>query len=147
MSEYARDLRNAGIYLAGLLILSAALVFGAPPLAERAIAGGSFGGLLSSTNAASEDPPTRLSIAVERAREIRDALAKPLPPLEPLPPITAKLAHGNLRPGARAAHHHAKLPREAMNAMAQADIGAGEPQRPQWHQSSMAVRPDPHRIY
>ena len=36
---------------------------------------------------------TYLDLRVQSSREIRQALATPLPPLEPLPPITARPAH------------------------------------------------------
>jgi hypothetical protein len=36
---------------------------------------------------------TLLDLRIQSSREIRQALGKPLPPLQPLPPITARLAH------------------------------------------------------
>ncbi len=124
MSQDARDLRSAGCYVVVLLAFAAAVVFAGPPLVERAIASTGFSEIVSPfSEAESEQAPTRLSIAVDNAREIRAALAKPQPPLEPLQPITAKLAHGHLKPGSRTAHAHQrpKLPKAAMDAMASAN--------------------------
>ena len=36
---------------------------------------------------------TLLDLRIQSSREIRQALGKPFPPLQPLPPITARLAH------------------------------------------------------
>jgi hypothetical protein len=149
MSQDARDLRNAGCYLVVLLAFAAAAVFAGPPLIERAIASTDLDEIVAPfTEAESEQAPTRLSIAVDNAREIRAALAKPQPPLEPLPPITAKLAYGHLKPdakpGSRTAHSHKrpKLPKAAMDAMASANGGADQPRS-----YSAPAQVELHRVY
>ena len=113
---HARDLRNAGGYLLGLLILAGALLFTGPQLVQRALASSPFNDLPLASQP--ERTQTRLSVAVDTAREIRAALSKPQPRLEPLQPITAKLAYGHLKPGSPTARQRIKLPKEAMDAMA-----------------------------
>jgi hypothetical protein len=143
MSQHARDLRNAGLYLVVLAIVGTTLVLGGMTLGERAVASSFFSELASFLEPDPDPAPTRLSIAVENAREVQAALAKPVEPPAPLQPITAKLAHGHLKPGSRIAHpHRPKLPRAAMNAMASARPGAETP-RPQ----AMPVQVDLHRAY
>jgi hypothetical protein len=124
MSQDASDLRNAGLYLFALAILGGGLVLGGMVIAERASANGLFAEMASFFEPEPERAPTRLSIAFENAREIQAALAKPMPPLAPLPPITAKLAYGHLKPGTRVAQRPLKLSKEAMDAMASAGARA-----------------------
>ena len=63
---------------------------------------------------------SRLEERVQTAREIRAALAKPIPPPAPLPPITAKLAHPiETKPVARAETKTKRIPKEAWDAFAQ----------------------------
>jgi hypothetical protein len=71
-----------------------------------------------------------LSLAVESAREIRAALAKPIPPPPPLQPITAQLAYGHLKSGRSMVVKAPKLPRAALDAMASADTGRAAPLPP-----------------
>jgi hypothetical protein len=95
-----------------------------------------------------ERPPTRLSVNVENAREIRAALAKPMPPREPLPPITAKLAYGQLKHGRAVAMNTSaqkitrapklpKVPKAGLNAMASAETKS----------SPQALNVELHRVY
>ena len=130
------------LYLVALAAIGGALVLGGMLLAERATANGVFAGMASFLETEPERAPTRLSIAVENAREIQAALAKPIPPPAPLQPITAKLAYGHLKSGARAAQHRPKLPKAAMDAMASADTGAELPRS-----QAVPVRVELHRVY
>ena len=131
MSQDARDLRNAGLYLVASAVLAAGLVLGGAFFAERAIVNPAVAEIVTSAFAETgssletmpESMPTRLSVVVANAREIRDALAKPHPPLAPLPPITENLAYGHLKPGSHVAQSSVtqrplKLKHDAMNAMA-----------------------------
>ena len=123
--------RTAALYLVGLILIGGLLV-----------AAGSYGQHVATDNhwhatlfdTEKDAGPTRLQLAVESSREIRTALATPLPPQQPLHPITAKLARGHLVPGYRAAHAARtpaagekvhKLPKAALHAMASA-----KPERP-----------------
>jgi hypothetical protein len=85
---------------------------------------------------------THISVVVANAREIRAALAKPIPGPDPLPPITAKLAFGHLKPGGKGgiAQHHLKLPKKALDAMAM-DTNLNH------FKASSAAAPDLHRVY
>jgi hypothetical protein len=87
--------------------------------------------------------PTRLSVAVTNAREIRAALAKPIPGPDPLPPITAKLAYGHLKPGGKGVvtGNKFRLPQVADDAMAM-DLAA-----PKQHRARSAVLPELHKVY
>ena len=70
-------------YLCGLLALATAFFVG-------------LSLLLPGTETAASLPtrePTRMDLMVANAREIRAALLKPVPPPEPLGPITQKPAH------------------------------------------------------
>jgi hypothetical protein len=152
MSQDARDLRNAGLYhLVASAVLAAGVVLGGAFVAERAIVNPAVAEIVNSAFAETGSSletmrmPTRLSVVVANAREIRDALAKPHPPLAPLPPITEKLAYGHLKPGSRVAQSSVtqrplKLKQEAMNAMASAG--------PQPETRGPASAPvDLHRVY
>ena len=153
MSQDARDLRNAGLYLVASAVLAAGFVLGGAFFAERAIVNPAVAEIVTSAFAETgssletmpESMPTRLSVVVANAREIRDALAKPHPPLAPLPPITEELAYGHLKPGSRVAQSSVtqrplKLKQEAMNAMASAG--------PQPETRGPASAPvDLHRVY
>jgi hypothetical protein len=120
MSQDARDLRHAGLYLFAIAVLGGGLVLVGTLLAQRANADAVFAETTFTLESTQERAPTRLSVAVENAREIRAALAKPNRPLTPLPPITAKLAYGHLKSGSRVAQRPLKLPKKAMDAMASA---------------------------
>ena len=143
MSQDARDLRNAGLYLVALAMVGSTLVLGGMILSERATASSILADLASFLEPESDPAPTRLSIAVENAREVQAALAKPIQPPAPLQPITAKLAHGHLKPGSRVAQpHRPKLPKAAMNAMASARRRRGDARPP-----ATPVQVDLHRVY
>ena len=72
-------------------------------------------------------------------RCINDNLAKPIPRPEPLPPITAKLAYGHLRPGGHGAtaqnFERLKLPKAALKSNAMVD-------QPNHFRASSAVIPE-----
>ena len=143
MSQNARDLRNAGLYLIALAIVGGTLVLGGIILGERAAASSFFSDLASFLEPEPDPAPSRLSIAVENAREVHAALARPVQPPAPLQPIMAKLAHGHLKTGSRVAHpHRPKIPKAAMNAMASARAGAETPRPP-----ATPVQVDLHRVY
>jgi hypothetical protein len=63
---------------------------------------------------------TILDERIATAREIRDVLSKPQPPIEPLPPITAKLAnpHPTKVVGLDSKKKTIRLPKEARDAFA-----------------------------
>src|SRR4051812_7812809 len=48
-----------------------------------------------------EREQTVLDQRIANAREIKEALRRPLPPIEPLPPVTAKLANPSVANSAR----------------------------------------------
>ena len=62
--------------------------------------------------------PTLLDLRVQRSREIREALAKPVPPPEPLPPRTARPAHALGSRVMVSQHRPHKLLREDRDASA-----------------------------
>jgi hypothetical protein len=131
MSQHIRDLRNAGLYLVALVAVAAGLLACGALLSQRVGAHTFVRAMASLIELDEPEPPTRLSIAIENAREIRAALAKPVLGPDPLPPVTAKLAHGQLKSGRAAARPHAlKLPQEAMDAMASAGHAAVRPAPP-----------------
>ena len=74
----------------------------------------------ASARAESKHEKTVLDERIATAREIRAILSKPQPPIEPLPPITAKVA--NLHPtkvvGMDSKHRPIRLPNEASDAFA-----------------------------
>jgi hypothetical protein len=142
MRRHARDLAHAGTYLCCLGVL---------------VVGAAYGAVTSTTSIPdtlfawpapslyrSEPQPTRLSIAVANAREIREALAKPIPSPAPLSPITAKLAYGHLKPGGKGytatAAKKPKLPKNGLDAMAM-DVSANS------FRASSAVIPEMHKVY
>jgi hypothetical protein len=63
-------------------------------------------------------PKTLLDMRIETAREIRQALATPIPPPEPLGPITAKPANTMGGPSKMASSPRLKLSKEAREAFA-----------------------------
>jgi hypothetical protein len=148
MSQETKDLRNAAFYLAALVLLAGGLVVGGILLAQRVDAGAAVDKIISVFSQDDDDPdaPTRLSIAVESAREIRAALERPIAGPSPLPPITAQVAHGHFKPGRHAASGAAsrplKLPKAALDAMASAE----PPSAPSPSRSSLP-RVELHRIY
>ncbi len=153
----ASSSRTIALYLIAV-IFAGGLLIGAGLYAEHVAAGTHWQVTLLEPEQVTLPPdterdaaPTRLQLAVENAREIRAALAKPLPPPEPLQPITAKLTRGRLLPGHKAAHtvkapapaaadKAHKLPPAALHAMASAKMEKPAP----------APAPSPvdiHRVY
>lgn len=135
MSQSARDLRNAGVYIFAAVALGVGLLLGSGLVADRVKAHSVLQSIASAFDHDGEPKPTRLSIVVDNAREIRAALAKPIPPREPLPPITAQLAYGHLKKnGATAMVTKApKLPNAALDAMASMDTGRSAPVQVELH--------------
>ena len=84
---------------------------------------------------------TLLDFRMESSREIRQALAKPLPQPEPLPPITARLHHAAGFAVASINPDRRKLTDEAHSAFAS----------PQWPSSGTQLKAyaefDPHTLY
>ena len=142
MRQHARDLAQTGTYLCCLGVLVAGVAYGA--VASTTSIPNMLSDWLSPSLVASESPPTRLSVAVANAREIREALAKPVPGPAPLPPITAKLAYGHLKPGenghAATAEKKPKLPKNGLDAMAM-DVSTNS------FRASSAVIPEMHKVY
>ena len=135
---------TVAFYLIGLTFVGGLLV-AAGSYAQHMAVGTHWQATLLDTE--KDAGPTRLQLAVESSREIRTALATPLPPREPLQPITAKLARGHLVPGYRAVHAARapaagdkvhKLPKAALNAMASA-----KPEKP----APAPTTVDIHRVY
>jgi hypothetical protein len=127
MKQNSRDLAHAGFYLCAIVFLGGALSLGISTLSQALASSSAFQSIatLLDDDADAEQNRTRLDVLVENAREIRAALARPTPPREPLPPITAKLASGSLRKGVspvtvrpvtKITVH--KLPKGAQDAMA-----------------------------
>jgi hypothetical protein len=87
----------------------------------------SYGLLAASARTESRREKTVLDERIATAREIREILSRPQPPIEPLPPITAKLA--NPVPtkvvGMDTKQTPRRLPKEAMDAFAMGDGYAG----------------------
>lgn len=127
MSQHTRDLRNAALYFVGLLAVAGGLVIGGVMSAKRVDASSAMQVIASAFDGVDEPAaPTRLSVAVANAREIRAALDRPIPPLAPLPPITARLARGDMKPSQHAARP-LRMPKAALDAMASADIPSAQP--------------------
>jgi hypothetical protein len=117
------DLRNAAVYLIAVMLLIGGLLTGVIALAQRVMESPLPQSVATFLDLGEDGAPTYLHLAIENAREIRAALAKPIQSQQPLPPIAAKLAYGHLRPGnnrksAVASHKTPTLPRAALEAMA-----------------------------
>lgn len=142
MLRNARDLLNAGLYISALGALAGGIVLGGALLGEKVIASAAVQTVASIFEAEAE-PPSRLSVVVANAREIRAALERPMPPRPALQPLTQQVAYGALRPGAKGAHVATsskskvpKLSKEGMDAMASMDT-----------RSYVAPSVELHRIY
>ena len=143
MGQNARDLAKAGGYIFGVGFLLASVAFaGASALRELPNAP-VFNWVAELIEPASTQE-TRLSQALINSREIKAALAKPIPRPEPLPPITAKLTYGHLRPGGSGAtaqnFERLKLPKAALEANAMVD-------QPNHLRANSAIITDLHRVY
>ena len=146
MQNNLHDLTHAGAYLSGAALLFGSIAFAAPAVLKEIPASNLMLNWAAALEPAPPEP-TRLSVVVANAREIRASLAKPIPKVEPLPPITAKLAYGYLRPGASGAKamlaQSAKLPIASLDAMAMAmDTSAAKR-----FGASSAVAPELHKVY
>jgi len=135
-----RDLGYAGAYvLSGGLLLGSMAFAGAAAWSEMQES--PFVSWVASTLEISRNQPsTRMTLLIDNAREIRAALAKPIPRPEPLPLITAKLAYGHLKPGASGATAIAQQGKAGMNAMAM-DVSSSN------FRASSAVIPEMHKVY
>ena len=132
----ARDLTKIGSYMVAVVVLvSSFAMAGMAALSPES----PLLGWAATALEPSEKHVTRLDQAVANAREIRAALAKPIPRPEPLPPITAKLAYGHLKPGGTGAVAERKLPSASMNAMAM-DVSSS-------YRASSATIPEMHKVY
>ena len=135
MNRNCRDLVNAGLYLCALVLIAGSVAYAS---ASAVIDGPA---LLSATPSSASAPPTRISEVVSGARQIRAALAKPIPRPEPLPPITTKLAYGHLKPGAATqVSARKRAPHPGHQAMARGG-SFGD------FRASNAVAPELHRVY
>jgi hypothetical protein len=125
MNQDMRDLAHAGLYL----LAATSLVIGGYTGAAYAVKHNHIAPVVAAALHALDTTttPTRLSSQIESAREVRAALARPIPPPPKLPPITAKLAYGYLKPGGKdhmmavasaAPKRVPKIPNEALDAMA-----------------------------
>ena len=141
--QNTRDLAKAGTYLVAI-----GLLFGSFAVAGAALRdlpdSPFFGWATAALEPSTELQATRVSQVVANAREIRAALAKPIPRPEPLTPITAKLAYGHLKPGGNGAsavtQRKPKLPKAGMEAMAM-DTS------PSSFRASSTVMPELHKVY
>jgi hypothetical protein len=124
----AADLRSAALYLIALMVLVGGLLTGVGFLAQHVTASTAWQSWIAQLDSEEDGMLTHLHLAAENAREIRAALAKPMPSQQPLPPVTAKLAYGHLKGGrpktgkkpAAASRTIPKLPKAALEAMASA---------------------------
>ena len=143
MQQDARDLANAGFYLCCVCVLIGSCALAGAAALKQASESPIYNWAASALEISHRET-TRASQMVANAREIQAALAKPIPRPEPLPPITAKLAYGQLRTvgsGAIMANHKPKLPKEALDAMAM-DTSVAQKFR-----ASSAVTPELHKVY
>jgi len=143
MRQNARDLTHAGAYVCSVAILLGSAAYATASYHPNS----SLLSWMAPSLVRAEPEPTRISVASRNAREIREALARPIAKPEPLSPITAKLAYGHLRPGgkgymAATAQHKPKRSSEGHDAMAmQPEPGFGS------FRSSSAVAPELHKVY
>jgi hypothetical protein len=143
MRQHARDLTNAGIYLAAIGILAGSIALGASVVADAAASGPLWRSVSALLEPNKDEEQTRMSHMIESSREIRAALAKPQSLRPPLQPITASVAHGTLLGKGRRSPIHplSKLPPEAMDAMAQA------PDTPRASPVRLNPEFDRHKVY
>ena len=142
MRRNAHDLAKAGVYILGVGLLLGSVAF-AGATALRELPNSPIFSWAADLIEPSATQETRLRQALINSREIKAALAKQIQRPEPLPPITAKLAYGHLRPGGSGltAQHFEKLklPTAALDSHAM--------DRPDQFRSSSAVIPELHKIY
>ena len=142
MRQSVIDLSKVAAYLIAAVVLLGSLV-GAATAAFHNIHETPIGNWISTSQEASREA-TRLSTVVAHAREIREALARPIPGPERLQPITAKLAYGHLKPGgngvtAITVTAQRKVSKISNDAIAM-DMSSS-------FRASSAVRPDLHKVY
>ena len=142
MRETTRNFSHLGAYVFGTALLFSSFALAAP-IVLKEFADTPFVSWTAAVLEPAPKEPTRLSVAVTNAREIRAALAKPIPGPDPLPPITAKLAYGLLKPGGKGVvtGNKFRLPQVADDAMAM-DLAA-----PKQHRARSAVLPELHKVY
>ncbi len=143
MKQNVRDLRNAGLYVIALTALASALVIGGGFVGNRVASSSTLQSIASIFDPDGDHSKTRVSVVVANAREIRAALEKPMPPRQALPPITAKLAIGALRPGSRVAATTMQ-PKVPMLSAAGMDAMASGDTRTRF---SSGPPPELHRVY
>jgi hypothetical protein len=125
MSQNVRDLLNVVLYLVAVTTIGFGLV-GISSAAVRQLPDSLLTShFLSFIESDEDEASSRISDVVATAREVRQALQRPIPGPPPLPPITAKLQHGG--PKVTIARtpppKRKKLSREAMEAMASTQTG------------------------
>ena len=140
--HHSRDLVSAAAYVVAVAAVVASLAFLPAPWTLVTLATIDTGSAIFETQ---PPQPTRLNEAVANAREIREALARPIPGPPPLPPITAQIAYGHLRPGGKgyAGNEQAKprLPQAARDAMAMDNLSN------QFYRGNKPVMPELHKVY
>jgi hypothetical protein len=108
MHQDLRDLMHTGIYICAVGALTGGLFVGVSSTYQ------SVASTVEADIAIAQQEPTRIALAVQNAREIREALATPIPRPEPLPSITAKAANAVPR---IVVDVRSKLPRAVLDAM------------------------------
>ena len=142
MHQSARDLAKAGGYILSVGLLLGSVAF-AGTAALRELSHSSIFNWAADLIEPRATQETRLSQTLISSREIKAALARQIPRPEPLPPITAKLAYGHLRPGGSglSAQHLEKL------NLPKATLDSHAMHRPDQFRSSNTVIPDLHKAY
>ena len=142
MRRNAHDLAKAGVYILGVGLLLGSVAF-AGGTALRELPNSPIFNWAADLIEPAASQETRLSQALINSREIKASLAKQIRRPEPLPPITAKLAYGHLRPGGSGAtalnFEKSKLPKAALDAQAM--------DGPNRFRASSAVVSDLHKVY
>jgi hypothetical protein len=120
MPQYGRDLTGVTAYFAAIAMLLGGIAWGVATAADALASSPAAQALSALLEADNDAERSKISHMIESSREIRAALAKPVL-RRPLPPITASVERGHLRPGAgrHASRPKSKIPREALDAMAQ----------------------------
>jgi hypothetical protein len=121
LRQHLRDLAHAGLYMLTLAVLLGGLTFVATA-ALTSLSGSTFSEWSADPDPQEDTQENRISRVVANARQIQASLANPIPGPGPLPPITAKIAYGHLKPGAQSsqttAYRNPKIPKAALDAMA-----------------------------
>ena len=143
MRRNAHDLAKAGGYILGVGLLLGSVAFAGATALRELPHSPIFNSWAVDLIEPAASQETRLSQALINSREIKAALAKQIPRPEPLPPITAKLAYGHLRPGGSGAtalnFEKSKLPKAPLDAQAM--------DAPNRFRASSAVVSDLHKVY